>query len=124
MSATQGELYEHIYSEIESGKNDNRQELIKAVQKCKELDAILIVAKIDRLSRQVTYISSLIDNNFKFKAVDMPEADIFTIHVIVALAQKELQLISERTMLALAQLKAKGVKLGTPENLTLEAIRK
>jgi len=122
--AVGGSLHPLIFTEIESGKNNQRPELWKAIEMCKEIQATLLIAKIDRLSRNLTFISSLMDSKVKFKAVDMPEADNFTIHIFAALAQKERELISERTKAALAQRKAQGYQLWTPENLTPEAIEK
>jgi len=106
------------FEEKESGKNDNRPELKKALELCKEKGAALLIAKLDRLSRNLTFISQLQDDKIKFVALDMPEANNFTINIMAALAQQERQLISERTKAALAVKKANGVKLGKPENLT------
>lgn len=113
-----------MFTEAESGKNNQRPELWKAIELCKELQATLLIAKLDRLSRNLTFISSLMVSQVKFKAVDMPEADNFTIHIFAALAQKERELISERTKVALAQRKAQGLSLGSPQNLTPTAIEK
>lgn len=106
------------FTEVESGKNNNRNELDKAIQLAKKENAVLIIAKLDRLSRNVAFIASLMDSGVKFKAVDNPEANEFTIHIFAALAQQERKFISERTKAGLAELKKKGVKLGKPENLT------
>ena len=84
---------------------------MQAIALAKETDSILLIAKLDRLSRNLTFISSLMDTKVKFKAVDMPEADNFTIHIFAALAQKEREMISDRTKKALQQKKAQGVKL-------------
>jgi DNA invertase Pin-like site-specific DNA recombinase len=105
------------YVEKESGKKDNRIELTKAIQHCKESGSTLIIAKLDRLSRNVTFISQLLDSNLSFLCCDMPSANKFTIHIFAALAQQERELISSRTKAALAELKANGKVLGTPANL-------
>jgi DNA invertase Pin-like site-specific DNA recombinase len=86
----------------------------------KEKGAKLIIAKLDRLSRNLTLISSLMDNQISFVCCDMPEANEFTIHIFAALAQQERKMISHRTKAALEAKRAQGTKLGSPENLTLE----
>jgi len=106
------------YQDIESGKNDDRPELKKAIAMAKEKGAKLIIAKLDRLSRNLTFISSLMDNQVSFVCCDMPEANEFTIHIFAALAQQERKMISKRTKDALQAKKKQGVKLGKPENLT------
>ena len=106
------------FTDIESGKNDNRPELLKAIELSKKTNSILLIAKLDRLSRNMTFISTLMDAKVKFICVDMPEASELTIHIFAALAQWERKRISERTTDALKQLKKRGVKLGTPENFT------
>ena len=109
------------FEEIESGKNDNRRQLLKAIEKSKNEGATLLIAKLDRLSRNAGFIFLLRDSNVDFKCVDMPEANSVTIGIMAVLAQEERELISKRTTLALQELKSKGVKLGNPKNLTPEA---
>ncbi|WP_264564675.1 recombinase family protein [Flavobacterium sp. N3904] len=110
------------YTEIETGTNKReRVEIHKAIQQAKNEGAILIIAKLDRLARNVSFVSSLMDAGIEFLAVDMPSANNFTIHIFSALAEQEAKLISSRTKVALAELKKKGVKLGNPQNLTSEA---
>lgn len=110
------------FTEIETGTNKReRVEIHKAIQLAKNEGAILIIAKLDRLARNVSFVSSLMDAGIEFLAVDMPSANNFTIHIFSALAEQEAKLISSRTKLALAELKKKGVKLGNPQNLTSEA---
>lgn len=110
------------FTEIETGTNKReRVEIHKAIQQAKKEGAILIIAKLDRLSRNVNFISSLMDAGIEFLAVDMPSANNFTIHIFSALAEQEAKLISSRTRLALAELKKKGIKLGNPNNLNEEA---
>jgi DNA invertase Pin-like site-specific DNA recombinase len=106
---------------VESGKNDSRPKLQIAIHACKMEQATLLIAKLDRLSRNLTFISTLMDSGIPFKAVDMPEADNFTIHIFAALAQKEREMISMRTKLALQERKRQGIKLGTPANLSHSA---
>lgn len=109
------------FKDIESGKNDNRPELLKAIQKSKETNSILVIAKLDRLSRNLNFITLLQSEKVRFVCCDLPDANELTIHIFGALAQWERQRISERTKLALNQLKQRGVKLGKPENLSLRA---
>ena len=110
------------FTEVETGTNKReRVEIQKAIQQAKKQGAILIIAKLDRLSRNVNFVSSLMDAGIEFLAVDMPSANNFTIHIFSALAEQEAKLISSRTRMALAELKKKGVKLGTPSNLTSDA---
>ena len=110
------------YTEVETGTNKKeRVEIHKAIQEAKNEGAILIIAKLDRLARNVSFVSSLMDAGIEFVAVDMPTANHFTIHIFSALAEQEAKLISSRTKLALAELRKKGVVLGNPKNLTSEA---
>lgn len=108
------------FSEKESGKNDNRPELEKALRMCKEQDAVLLIAKLDRLSRKVSFIFALKEASIRFRALDMPDVqDVLTLSIYAGLAEQERNLISRRTKDALQALKAQGVKLGT-NNLTNE----
>ena len=102
------------YFEFESGKNDNRSELNKAIQACKLKNAKLIVSKLDRLSRDVHFISSLMKSGVQFVVAEMPEMTELTIHIFAAMAQHERKMISERTKAALKQAKKRNVKLGNP----------
>ncbi|MEN9908100.1 MAG: hypothetical protein RLZZ540_1249 [Bacteroidota bacterium] len=106
------------YTEIETGTNKRKRiEIQKAIQIAKSENAVLVIAKLDRLSRNVNFISSLMDSGIEFIAVDMPTANNFTIHIFSALAEQEAKLISSRTKQALAELKKKGSVLGNPKNL-------
>ena len=110
------------YTEIETGTNKReRVEIQKAIQQAKGEAAVLVIAKLDRLARNVSFVSSLMDAGIEFIAVDMPSANNFTIHIFSALAEQEAKLISSRTKLALAELKNKVAVLGTPKNLNNEA---
>ncbi|MGD0756498.1 MAG: recombinase family protein [Bacteroidales bacterium] len=113
------------FVEIESGKNDNRPELQKALNLCKEKNATLVIAKLDRLSRNLSFISSLMDAKVKFICCDMPDASELTIHIFASLAQWERKRISERTKEALKAKKQKepSWKPGT-NNLTSEGYQK
>ena len=108
------------YSEQESGKDNNRPQLETALRLCKEQNAVLLIAKLDRLSRRVSFIFALRESAIKFRALDMPEVqDVLTLSIYAGLAEQERNLISRRTKDALAALKAQGKKLGT-DNLTNE----
>jgi DNA invertase Pin-like site-specific DNA recombinase len=114
------------FTEIETGKSANRPQLNKALESCKQNNATLVVAKIDRLSRNLHFVTSLQAANIDFIACDMPSANRLTIHIIAAIAENEAQLISQRTKQALAEKKKQGVKLGNPYNngLTEKSIAK
>jgi DNA invertase Pin-like site-specific DNA recombinase len=99
-----GEFEEH-----ESGKNDARPELAKAINLCKKTGARLIVAKLDRLSRDVHFISGLQKAGISFVCADMPEMDEFTVHIFAAMAQRERKLVSARTRDGLQALKMRGI---------------
>ena len=100
------------YVEVESGKNAARPELAKALERAKLTGATLLVAKLDRLSRNVAFISALMDSVVDFVACDQPHATRFTIHILAAVAEHERKMISERTKVALQAAKERGVKLG------------
>lgn len=119
---SQGGVIISEFTEIETGTNKKKRiEIQKAIQQAKAEGAVLAIAKIDRLARNVNFVSSLMDTGIEFLACDMPSANNFTIHIFAALAEQEAKLISSRTRAALQELKDKGVKLGKPNNLTNEA---
>lgn len=100
------------YVEVESGKDDNRPELAKALRHVELTGATLLVAKLDRLSRAVSFIAQLMDSKVDFVACDQPSATPLTIHIYAAMAEHERKMISERTRAALKAAKDRGVKLG------------
>ncbi len=106
-----GELLEE-YVEVESGKKNERPELQKAISRCKMSRATLIIAKLDRLSRNLAFIVNLMDSGIDFIACDNPFANKLTIHILAAIAEHEREMISRRTREALVAAKAKGIKLG------------
>lgn len=112
------------FEEIESGKNDDRVGLANAIDFCKRNKATLVIAKLDRLSRNASFIFKLKDSNVDFICCDLPEANTLTIGIFATLAQHERELISKRTKAALQALKERGIKLGKPENLTTEGRKK
>jgi DNA invertase Pin-like site-specific DNA recombinase len=109
------------FQDVESGKHNARPGLAAALTAAKAAGATLIIAKLDRLSRNAAFIMTLRDSGVDFIAADMPEANTLTVGIMALLAQQERELISTRTLAALAELKARGVKLGSPEHLTDEA---
>jgi DNA invertase Pin-like site-specific DNA recombinase len=116
----------HEFKDVESGtkKGNNRDALKRAIITCKVHNCTLVIAKLDRLARNVRFITTLMESGVEFVACDMPEANKFTIHIFAALAEQEAELISIRTKAALQEKKKLGFKLGKPENLTAEAISK
>jgi DNA invertase Pin-like site-specific DNA recombinase len=100
------------FTDIESGAKNNRPQLQAALSHCKLTGATLVVAKLDRLSRNVAFLAQLQDSNIKFVCADMPEANELTIHVLAAVAQAERKMISTRVKEALQAAKARGRKLG------------
>ena len=102
------------FSEVESGKNNHREELQKAIALCRKSKAKLIIAKLDRLARNAAFLLNLRDSGVDFVAVDMPHADKFTVGIMALVAEKERDLISQRTKDGLAAAKRRGIKLGNP----------
>jgi DNA invertase Pin-like site-specific DNA recombinase len=115
LDANSGSLVD-TYSEQVSGSKDQREELNKALRACKKHNATLLVAKLDRLSRKVSFIAQLMESSIQLKVAELPQADTFQLHIHSALAEHERKLISQRTKQALAVRKAQGVKLGSPLN--------
>jgi len=100
------------YVEVESGKNTQRAQLAAALAHAKREKATLLIAKLDRLARNVCFISSLMETKVPFVACDVPNAKSFELHIRASLAEEEGRMISERTRQALAVAKSRGVKLG------------
>jgi DNA invertase Pin-like site-specific DNA recombinase len=109
------------HTEVESGKRNARPEFQKALAACRRHKAKLCIAKLDRLSRNLAFIATLMDSGVEFVATDNPHANKLTIHILAAVAEHEREAISERTKAALAAAKARGKKLGGPR---LAAARK
>lgn len=109
------------YKDIESGKCDLRPQLLKAIQKSKENNSILVIAKLDRLSRSLSFINLLQKEKVKFVCCDIPDANELTINIFGSLAQWEREKISTRVIEALTELKKRGVKLGNPDNFNNES---
>lgn len=106
------------FVEVESGRKTNRPKLHEALELCKKKKAILIVAKMDRLSRNVAFTSQLLDSGIEIVFCDFPKANRLVLTIIAAISEYEAGLIRKRTTEALQIKKDQGFKLGKPENLT------
>lgn len=104
------------FSEVESGKktDSDRPQLAAALEFCRRNKCTLVIAKLDRLARNAEFLLRLQNSGVDFTCCDCPNADKFTVGILALVAQRERELIAERTRLGLAAAKAKGVKLGTP----------
>jgi DNA invertase Pin-like site-specific DNA recombinase len=102
------------FTEVESGGKNDRAQLQAALKMCRLTNAVLVIAKLDRLSRDAEFLLSLQRGGVRFVCADMPEANELTIHILAVMAQHERKLISQRTKSALAAAKARGVKIGNP----------
>lgn len=100
------------FIEVESGKRKDRPELLKALAFCKKEKAVLVVAKLDRLARNVAFVSMLMESGVDFVCADFPAANRLTIHVLAAVAEHEAHMISLRTTAGLKAAKSRGVVLG------------
>jgi DNA invertase Pin-like site-specific DNA recombinase len=103
------------FVEIESGKHNERPQLTAALAACKKHRAKLVIAKLDRLSRNLAFIAALMESGVEFVAVDNPHATKLTVHILAAVAEHEREMISERTKAALKAAKARGTRLGNPQ---------
>jgi len=111
------------FTEVESGKkHSNRPQLAAALAECRKRRATLVIAKLDRLGRNVAFISALMESGVEFKCCDNPAASKLLLHMLAAFAEHEREQISQRTKDALAAARARGVKLGNPR--PLEALQK
>lgn len=109
------------FTEVASGSDDRRPELTKALDMARKHGAELLVAKLDRLSRKVSFIASLLDDRkVQLRVAAMPQADKFQLHIYAALAEQEREFISIRTKAALKEAKARGVKLGGARDKTMK----
>lgn len=98
--------------EVESGKRSDRPQLAAALAACRLHRATLVIAKLDRLARNVAFVSTLMESGIEFTAADFPQANRLTVHILAAVAEHEAKAISDRTKSALASAKARGVTLG------------
>lgn len=112
------------FTEVESGKKNHRPQLEAALAEAKSTGSVLLIAKLDRLSRNASFIFTLRDSGVNFQCCDMPDANTLTVGIFAVIAQHERETISARTKSALAAKKVRGEKMGTPANLTTAAIQK
>jgi len=102
------------FTEVEGGKRNGRPELVKALAACKRQKAKLVIAKLDRLGRNLAFIATLMESGVEFVAVDNPHVNKLTVHFLAAIAQHEREMISERSKAALLAAKRRGRRLGNP----------
>ena len=102
------------YTEIESGARNSRPQLVRALHHAKVTDATVVIAKLDRLSRNAAFLLQLQDSGARFQAADMPEACHLTVGILALVAQQEREAISARTKAALSAAKSRGTRLGNP----------
>jgi DNA invertase Pin-like site-specific DNA recombinase len=100
------------FTEIETGKRNDRPQLKEALALCRKRKAKLVIAKLDRLSRNLAFIAALMDSGVEFVAVDNPHATRLTLHILAAVAEHEREMIANRTKAALQAAKARGIRLG------------
>ena len=105
------------FKEVESGRKNDRPQLAAALDLCRRRRAVLVIAKLDRLARNVAFVARLMESGVEFVAVDNPHANKLMVHMLAAFAEHERDQISARTVAALAAAKARGVKLGNPRVL-------
>ncbi len=112
------------FLEVQSGKKDDRLELWKSIAHAKKHDAKILIAKLDRFSRKVSFIAGIMEQGIGLVIAEMPHATDFQLHIFAALAQEERRLISERTRNALAEAKKRGVELGKNGKMLAERNRR
>lgn len=105
------------FVEVESGRKSERPKLKEALTLCRKEDATLIVAKLDRLARSVSFLSGLLESDVEIVFCDFPQANKMVLHIISAISQYEAELIAARTKASLQAKKGRGFKLGNPEHL-------
>lgn len=111
------------FVEVESGRRRDRPQLASALAAARAHRAVLVIAKLDRLARNVHFISGLMESGVEFVAVDMPHANRLTLHILAAVAEHEREMISQRTKAALTAARARGTRLGRPKGVDLSGMR-
>jgi DNA invertase Pin-like site-specific DNA recombinase len=128
LEAQQASVREHLqrvggaqlasFIEVESGRKNDRPKLAAAILRCKQSNATLLVAKLDRLSRNAAFLMNLKDSGVEFEALDIPGANSMTVGVLALVAQHEAEAISKRTKDALAARRARGLRMGNPRDMS------
>ncbi len=113
LKASGGDLIEE-FEEVETGKNNDRPQLQAALRLCRQRKAVLLIAKLDRLSRNLAFIANLMESNAEFVACDNPYANKTMLQIMAVFAEHEREVISQRTKDALKAIKARGQTLGNP----------
>jgi DNA invertase Pin-like site-specific DNA recombinase len=116
-----GDVIAGSFTETESGKLNTRPQLAAALRLCRQRKATLLIAKLDRLSRNVAFLAALLEGDVQVIACDNPAATKFTLHILAAVAEHEAEMISQRTKAALAAAKARGVVLGGWKGVAMRA---
>lgn len=111
-AAQSGGVLMSEFVEVESGSKSNRPQLAKALALCRKAKATLLIARLDRLSRSLSFVALLLDANVEIKCCDMPDANRLLLQMLAVFAEHERQMIRDRTRAALAAAKARGVELG------------
>ena len=126
LSGNRGSKLIAEFTEVEHGtrKGNHRPQLAAALAQCRVHNATLIIAKLDRLARNVAFVSNLMESNVEFTACDFPQANRLTVHILASVAEHEAEMISTRTKLALAAAKRKGTVLGGDRGNTQLIYRK
>ncbi|MGO7651734.1 recombinase family protein [Rhizobium ruizarguesonis] len=119
---TNDELVDEFVETV-SGRRDDRVQLAEAIKTARKCSARLVIAKLDRFSRRVSFIARMMESDVGIVVADMPTASAFQLHIFAALAQEERRLISARTKAALAQAKKRGVQLGANGKILAEQNR-
>lgn len=122
-AASAGYNVVQVFEEVKSGAKRNRQQVLRALAECRRLGAVLLVAKLDRLARDVGFINALIGGDVKFVCVDMPAANKMMLQILAVFAEYERDQIAARTRAAAAVLRSRGVQLGNPK-MKREAIER
>jgi len=116
VAGARGAVYAE-FLEVESGRKRDRPQLAAALTAARVHRAVLVIAKLDRLARNVHFVSGLMESGVEFVAADMPTVNRLTVHILAAVAEEEARMISARTKAALTAAKARGVRLGNPNLL-------
>lgn len=112
------------YVDVESGTRNDRDALQQAINHVRRINGTLVIAKLDRISRRVSFVAGLMESGINFKVAEMADATEFQLHIYAALAQEERRLISERTKAALSAARSRGTELGKNGKILAENNRR